>query len=157
MEFILLCQMDLPFLRLQKCYSTETQWIVTHQCVCIKHMSSVFSCSEVKPFFSRCYLKQIYWKISRCYPLLKPCGISWDLQSNNGTEKAKNKDHENFEKTGKIGVKSFSLNGSKTERRDRVLLMVEALLCCTFYPGTGRLAGWSCLMNVLGKEGSFRG
>lgn len=32
------------------------------------------------------------------------------------------------------------------------------MFCCTFYPGTGRLAGWSsCLMNVLGREGSFRG
>lgn len=54
---------------------------------------------------------------------------------------------------------------SKTERRDvrsltaalRSLITVEVLLCCTFYPGTGRLAGWSCLMNVLEKEGSFRG
>lgn len=29
----------------------------------------------------------------------------------------------------------------KTERRNRVLLMIEVLLCCTLYPGTGRLAG----------------
>lgn len=38
---------------------------------------------------------------------------------------------------------------SKTERRDvrsltaalQSLITVEVLLCCTFYPGTGRLAG----------------
>lgn len=51
------------------------------------------------------------------------------------------KDDGNLESNCKnLSVEIFT-QWQKTERRNRVLLMVEVLLCCTFYPGTGRLAG----------------